>query len=193
MKKISAVLAIAVVVTLAFAACATAPAAPPQPDPVSEFIREVRRGTPENAILGIGTSTHANRGLARTTAETRARAEIARQVDVSVRNMILDYTAGSEAEMQALLQFTESVTQTLTQHAQRGAVIRDENFINGEQITVVMLSEDSLRQGLLNASQSAAALAPHMGNAMWALDRMNEALGTINAAETANPTLRNFD
>jgi len=192
MKRITVVLAVAVAATLGFVACGSAPAQP-QPDPVSEFIREVRRGTPENAILGIGTSTHANRGLARTTAETRARAEIARQVDVTVRNMIMDYTAGSEAEMQALLQFTESVTQTLTQHAQRGAIIRDENFINGEQITVVMLSEDSLRQGLLNASQSAAALAPHMGNAMWALDRMNEALGVMNAAETANPTLRNFD
>jgi hypothetical protein len=158
--------------------------------PVSDFIREVRRGAPENAMLGIGTSNHSNRGLARTTAEARARAEIARQVEVVVRNMINDYTAGSEAEQQALMQFTETVTQTLAQQTQRGAIVRDENLIGGEQITVVMLTRDAMSNELMSASQSAAALAPHMGSAQWALERMDNALATQNGLE---PVVRSHD
>jgi len=182
--------AAAMIAAVALAACGTAPAAAPAADPVGDFIREVRRGAPENALLGIGTSNHTNRGLARTTAETRARAEIARQVEVVVTNMIVDYTAGSEAEMQALLSFQENVTRTLAEQTQRGAVIRDETRIGGEQVTIVMITSDSLRQGLLGASQSAHALAPHMGSAQWALERMDQALNDHNDLP---PVLRGTD
>jgi len=182
-KRSSVVVALVAMVALAVTACNTSPAAAASAsDPVSDFIREARRGAPENALLGIGTSNHSNRGLARTTAETRARAEIARQVDVVVRNMITDYIAGSEAEPQALLTFQESVTQTLAESQLRGAVIRDELNVNGEQITIVMLSSSNVANEIMSASQSAAALAPHMGAAMWALDRMDRALSEQNLA-----------
>ena len=193
-KSVFASGALIVAAALIAVSCASAPppAAAPvaQADPVSEFIREVRRGAPENALLGIGTSTHSNRGLARTTAETRARAEVARQVEVVVRNMVEDFTAGSEAEQGALLQFTTNVTQTLTQQAQSGAIIRDETFINGEQITVVMFTRDAMNNGLMNAHQASQALAPHANAAMWAVDRMDRALGAEISLE---PTIRNHD
>jgi len=192
MKRTSVILALVVsVVAFVATSCGTAaPAAAPAADPVSDFIREVRRGSPENAILGIGASNHSNRSLARTAAETRARAEVARQVDVMVRNMVLDYTAGSEAEQQALLQFTETVTQTLAQQAQRGAVIRDEINIGGEQVTVVMFTGEAFGSGLMDAHQAAAALAPHANHAMWAAERMNRAL---TEQATADPVIRNHD
>jgi len=188
MKRTFVTVALVAAVVLIAASCASQPIAPT--DPVSEFIREVRRTAPENALLGIGTSTHSNRTLARTTAEVRARAEIARQVDVMVRNMTNDYIVGSEAEPQAMLQFSETVTQALSQHAQQGAIIRDEIFFNGEQITIVMFTGDAFRNGLMNASQSAAALAPHMGAGLWALERMDQALTQQNALD---PVLRNYD
>jgi len=191
MKRTSVILALAVSVAFFATSCGSAPAAPPvQADPVSDFIREVRRNAPENAILGIGTSTHANRGMARTTAEIRARAEIARQVDVMVRNMVLDYTAGSEAEQQALLQFTEGVTQTLAQQAQQGAIVRDELNIGGEQITIVMFTGEAFGSGLMDAHAAAAVLAPHANQAMWAAERMNRFLAEQAEAE---PVLRNHD
>jgi len=190
MKRTSLILALAVSL-VAFVATSCGTAAPSAAsDPVSDFIREVRRGAPENAILGIGSSNHSNRGLARTAAETRARAEVARQVDVMVRNMVLDYTAGSEAEQQALLQFTETVTQTLAQQAQRGAIIRDEINIGGEQVTVVMFTGEAFGSGLMDAHQSAIALAPHANQAMWAAERMNRALAE---QATTDPVIRNHD
>ena len=192
MKRTIAVAAIVAAVAIAATSCVSgpAPAAGPVNDPVSDFIREVRRGAPENALLGIGTSNHTNRGLARTTAETRARAEIARQVEVVINNMILDYTAGSEAQQAALLSFQQNVTSSLAQQTQRGAIIQDETNIGGEQIVIVVLTTDALKNGVMGASQSAAALAPHMGNAMWALDRMDQALSQQNALP---PVVRNAD
>lgn len=194
MKRTS-VIALALAVSVGFVAMSCGGTPPPpgeivQEDPISNFIRETRRAAPENALLGIGTSTHSNRAMARTVAETRARAEIARQVDVVVRNMVTDYMAGSEADAQATLSFQESVTQTLAQQAQSGAIIRDEINVNNEQVTIVMLTTDALRNGLLGASQAASALAPHMGGAQWALERMDQALNAQNAQE---PVLRNHD
>jgi hypothetical protein len=183
--------ALAATVAFAAASCGTAPATQaPQTDPVSDFIREVRRGAPENALLGIGASNHSNRSLARSSAEARARAEIARQVEVVVENMITVYVAGSEADQNAVLSFQEDITRTLTQQTQRGAIIRDEVFINGEQVMIVMLTSDALRDGIMTGSQAAAALAPHMGSAQWALERMDQALATQNGLE---PTVRRQD
>jgi len=186
-------LALAAAAAFALASCGTAaPAAapPPQADPVSDFIRETRRGAPENALLGIGTSTHANRAMARSTAEIRARAEIVRQLDVVVRNMVTDYMAGSEAEPEALLSFQESVTQSIAASQLRGAIVRDEINVGGEQVTIVMLSSDNVANEIMTAHQSAAALAPHANAAMWALDRMERALAEQNGLP---PVLRDHD
>ena len=196
MKRKFVVIALAAAVAFVAASCGSAPAPAPAPapaahvDPIGDFIRDVRRNAPEDALLGIGTSTHSNRAMARTVAETRARAEITRQLDVSVRNMITDYIAGSEAEPEALLSFQENITQTLATSQLRGAVIRDEMSIGGEQITIVMLSSSNVANEIMTASQAASQLAPHMGSAQWALDRMNSALVEQNAAP---PVIRNHD
>ncbi|MCL2600096.1 MAG: hypothetical protein FWD88_02820 [Treponema sp.] len=177
-----AVVALAVAVTFVVTSCGSppAPAAQPAEDPVSAFIRETRRNAPENALLGIGTSTHSNRAQARSTAELRARAEVVRQLNVVVRNMVTDYMAGSEAEPQAMLSFQESVTQSLAESRLQGAIVRDETNIGGEQVVIVMLTTDNIASEIMSASQSAAALAPHMATAQWALERMNQALTEQN-------------
>ena len=192
MRRTSIIILVLVVLMAFFAtSCGSVPAAPPvQADPVSDFIRETRRNAPEDALLGIGTSTHSNRAMARTTAETRARAEIVRQLDVVVRSMITDYMAGSEAEPEALLSFQESVTQTLAASQLRGAIIQDELNVGGEQVTIVMLSSSNVANEIMSASESAAAIAPHMGAAMWALDRMDRVLSEQNMEP---PVIRNYD
>jgi len=154
-----------------------------QGDPINEFIREVRRNTPENAILGIGSSNHSNRNRANSTAEQRARAQVTRQIESVVSNMVIDYSASSEAQPQALLQFSEEVSRTLAQQTLRGATIPDQIYENGESVVVVMITAESFRNGVINASRSAAALAPHMANAQWALERMDNALKANNMRE----------
>jgi len=171
---------VALCVAFVVIACGTTPVV--TDDPVSDFIDEVRRTRPENALLGIGTSTHENRGLARTTAETRARAEVTRQLDVVVRNMINDYMAGSEEEGGAVLQFSESVIQTLAQSRLQGSEVHRERRFGNETVVVVMLSRNNIANEIMTASQAASALAPHMGAALWAQQRMDEALTQQNMA-----------
>jgi hypothetical protein len=178
MKKTIVVAAIVAAVAIAATSCGSSPAAN---DPVSQFIREARRNAPEDALLGIGRAKNANESLSHSAAEARARAEIARQVEAVVTNMITDYNAGSEADPSASLSFQENITRTLAQQTQKGATIIDENYINGTTIVVVMLPKATLRNEIMGASQSAAALAPHMGSAQWALDRMDQALQQQNA------------
>jgi len=188
MKRVLVLVALTVAAAAVAVSCGSAPA--PTGDPVSDFISETRRNAPENALLGIGTSTHSNRAMARNVAEIRARAEIARQLDVVVRNMVTDYMAGSEAEPEALLSFQESVTQTLAESQLRGAIIFNERSINGEQVTIVMLTSDNIAAEIMSAHQSAAALAPHANAAMWGVDRMERALSEQNALP---PVMRDHD
>ncbi|MCL2193102.1 MAG: LPP20 family lipoprotein [Treponema sp.] len=182
----------ALVVAVAFAAasCGTAAPAVAPGDPVGDFITEARRNANENALLGIGTARHSNRALATQTATARALADIARQLNVVVSNMITDYIAGSEAEPQAMLAFQESVTQTLARERLVGTRPIAERMIDGEMVVVMELAPSNAATNIMNASESAAALAPHMGAAMWALDRMDQALQQQNMAP---PVIRNYD
>jgi len=188
MKKVFLVALVAAIAFVA-ASCGTTQAAP-QGDPVGDFISEARRTANENALLGIGTARHSNRSLATQTATARALADIARQLNVVVSNMITDYLAGSEAEPDAMLAFQESVTQTLAQERLVGTRPIAERMIDGEMVVVMELSPSNAATNIMTASESAAALAPHMGAAMWALDRMDQALQQQNMAP---PVIRNYD
>ncbi|MDR1231476.1 MAG: hypothetical protein LBK61_08760, partial [Spirochaetaceae bacterium] len=70
-------------------------------------------------------------GTGKTFAETRARADIARQLDSIVRNMVNDYTATSEVDPDSALSFQENITQTLSRAELKGAktvkLDRDDN------------------------------------------------------------------
>ena len=193
MKRTPLIPALIAAAALFAVSCGSAPAAPPaaQADPVGDFITEARRNAPENALLGIGTATHSSRPLATQTATARALADIARQLNVVVTNMITDYIAGSEAEPQAMLAFQESVTQTLARQQLVGSrPVAERLFGTGEMVVIVELSPSNATANILSASESAAALAPHMGSAMWALDRMDQALQRQNMAP---PVIRNYD
>ncbi|MCL2191128.1 MAG: hypothetical protein FWB79_03980 [Treponema sp.] len=187
---------VALVVAVAFAAvsCAGAPPAAQAPaDPVGDFITEARRNAPEHALLGIGVAPMPNpaqRSLPTQTATARAMADLARQLNVVVSNMITDYIAGSEADPQAFMAFQESVTQTLARAQLVGARPAAERLIDGQLVMIVELAPSSAADNILSASQSAAALAPHMGAAMWAMDRMEQAMEQQNLTP---PIIRNYD
>ncbi|MCL2519801.1 MAG: hypothetical protein FWE37_02175 [Spirochaetaceae bacterium] len=180
-KKILVLALIAVVITGCVSTDSSARTS--SGDPISDFVSQSRRNAPEGAIMGVGIARigTAGRQQAMTISETRGRAEIARQVEVVVTNMITDFVQSSEANPAAALSFQESVTRTLSQQTQRGARIYDQRTFGDEVVTVVILSVADLRREVASASQSAAALAPHMANAQWALERMDQALANINA------------
>ena len=191
MKRTFALIALVVTVSLIATSCAGAPAAQaPQGDPIGDFITDARRNAPENALLGTGTARHSNRALATQTATTRALANLAIQLNVMVSNMMTDYIAGSEADPQAMLAFQENVTQTLARQQLVGARPVAERMIDGQMVVIMELSPSNAATNIVSASQSAAALAPHMGAAAWALERMDQALQQQNMAP---PMIRDHD
>jgi len=159
-------------------------------DPLGDFIRNARRTAPEGAILGIGSSTHSQRGLRPQTAESRARAEVLRQIDVVVKNMINDYIAGSEEDPQAAVQFSESVTQNLAAQRLQGVIIFDEFRTDGETVYVALISRANIASEIISASQAVARLNPSAAAAMQAIDRMDRALTANNMLP---PVIRDYD
>ena len=182
MKRICVFVTLAVAMVFAAASCASAPAAPqqhiqPAADPVTEFINNTRMAAPEDALMGIGTARLANRNMSRTLAETRARAEISRQLDNVVSNMVDDFTAANEFDHQAVLSWQMSVTRSLSESQLRGAsIFREFTAPDGEHVTVVLLSGSNTATEILSAVESAARLTPGADAAMWATDRMDRAL-----------------
>jgi hypothetical protein len=77
---------------------------------------------PEDVLWGIGSAKQNSESLSMTTAETRARVAIARQINASVQAMFVDYNrdAGTTGR-QANLSLQEDVSRTVTNMQLNGA------------------------------------------------------------------------
>ncbi|MDR1230685.1 MAG: hypothetical protein LBK61_04710 [Spirochaetaceae bacterium] len=182
MKK-SFVLGAAVVLLLALAGCAGVPGASGSMgrglSGVPDFVNEAYLNASEDVLIGIGTYKIGNdmskMGPGKTFAETRARADIARQLDSIVRNMVNDYTATSEVDPDSALSFQESITQTLSRADLKGAktvkLDRDDNGL----LWVVMEFSKSAAAAEVNQAANAAVLAVPAAAAFDALQRMDTA------------------
>jgi hypothetical protein len=130
-------------------------------------------------LVGIGTYKIGNdmskMGTGKTFAETRARADLARQLDSIVKNMVNDYTATSEIDPSAAVSFQETVTQTLSRAQLRGArTVKMERDDNG-LLWVVMEFSKSAATEEVNQAANAAKLAVPAAAAFDALARMDTA------------------
>jgi hypothetical protein len=97
---------------------------------------------PEDALIGVGTARMASLQQSRTISATRARAELSRQMDTVIRDMVRDYTAGSEVDHSAVLSFQENITVALSQARLQGAsIVEEDEDANGNYWTAVMLSK----------------------------------------------------
>ena len=140
-----------------------------------QFVRDAVKNAPEDALIGIGTAKMATLSQSRTISSTRARAEISRQMDTIIRDMVRDYTAGSEVDHSAVLSFQENITVALSQARLQGASVVDESEdTNGNYWTIVMLSKGGVVQEI-NQAVSAAKLAVPAMASFNAETRMNEA------------------
>lgn len=161
MKKIVLVLVVLSLVFMA-AACGSAPAADSAPaermSGLPDIVRNARRNAPEGVLIGVGSAKLASMSQSKVLAETRARAEIARAMNSMVREMVRDYTASSEVDPDSALAFQENINVTLAEAKIQGAVISDEDFIDGIYYVVIYLSKTDVVKEI-NQAQAAAKLA----------------------------------
>jgi hypothetical protein len=120
MKK-SFVLCLAAMLVLCFAGCKSSPSAAGVSDPsMPPWINEQ---PPEDILWGIGVGSEAQTQMRLTMADTRARADIARQLNTLVQNMVVDYAREAGGiDNTAALQFAETVTRNVTEASLTGAV-----------------------------------------------------------------------
>jgi flagellar basal body-associated protein FliL len=195
MKKILGFVAVAVMVMLALG-CATAPAAssgsaaPAQPaaapaaapaaglSGVPQFVNDAYLKASEDVLIGIGTYKIGNdmskMSMGKTMAETRARADLARQLQSIVKNMITDYTATSELDPSAAASFQESITQALAKADLKGSKTVAMNTQDG-LLWLVMEYSKSAAANDYNAAAAAAKLAVPAAAAFDATARMDTA------------------
>jgi hypothetical protein len=199
MKKI-AVVFVVLCVMFAVIGCggtpapASAPAAAPAaqnrvPSGFPQFVREALRNPPEDVLVGIGSSNLANFNQARTISTTRARAEISRQMNTMIQDMIRDYSAGSEADPQAALSFQENITVALSRSTLVGSRVADQDIVDGVVWTIVYLGKADVVKEIMSAQDSARRLAPAAAASFNAQDRMDEAF----ARQSSQPYQVNGD
>jgi len=150
---------------------------------VPQFVKDAIKKTPEDALIGIGTARAASLSLARTTAATRARAEISRQMNTMIQDMVRDYSASSEVDPKAALSFQENITVALSKSTLTGSsIVEEDTDKDGNYWVVVMLSKTSAVKEI-NQAQAAARLAVPAMASFNAEDRMNKAFDKAYGAE----------
>ncbi|MDR0683654.1 MAG: hypothetical protein LBF83_00775 [Spirochaetaceae bacterium] len=185
MKKVkkNVVLGLAVVLALLLAGCGSAP--PPAAAAASKglggvpsFVNDAYLNASEDVLIGIGTYKVGNDaskvGVGKTFAETRARADLSRQLSTIVKNMVNDYTATSEIDPDSALSFQEDITQTLSKSDLKGAKTIKMDTENG-LLWVVMEYSKSAAANEVNQAASKAKLAVPKAAAFDALERMDAA------------------
>ncbi|MDR0449979.1 MAG: LPP20 family lipoprotein [Treponema sp.] len=120
MKKIFPLTA-ALFLALSAFGCKSQPASTaPGPVTLPPWINDT---APEDVLWGIGSARQSSSQMSMTTAETRARADIARQLNTVVEGMITDYTrdANMGTANQATIGLQESINRQLSQAQLTGA------------------------------------------------------------------------
>ncbi|MDR1250561.1 MAG: hypothetical protein LBK62_00175 [Treponema sp.] len=188
MKKFF-VLTMTAVMALSIAGCASAPKAAEPSNAASggsggglggvpSFVNEAYLSASEDVLIGVGTYRIGNdmskMGTGKTFAETRARADLSRQLSTIVKDMVTDYTATSEIDPGAALSFQENITQALSKSELKGAKVVKMDTDSG-LLWLVMEYSKSAAANEVNQAASAAKLAIPAAAAFDALARMDTA------------------
>jgi hypothetical protein len=154
---------------------------------VPGFVNEAYLAASDDLLIGIGTykvgSDVSRISLAKNMAETRARADISRQLQTIMQNMITDYTVTSELDPKAALSFQETITQALSKRDLRGARTVKMDTVDGVLWLIMEYSKSQAAEDY-NAASSAAKLAVPATAAFDALSRMENA---FNKAAAGGP------
>ena len=184
MKKLIGVLVVLFLV-FGFMGCASKNIAAPLAESslFPPVIRDAIANAPANVLIGIGDSNLTVLSQARTMSASRARAEIARQMNTIVEDMIRDYMAGSEQDPRAAISFQEVITVSLSRAELTGAsVVAQDRDRSGVYWTVVYMSKENVATEITQAQAAARLAVPAMAS-FDAEARMNEAFDRLNARE----------
>jgi hypothetical protein len=144
---------------------------------VPDFVNEVWMNASEDVLIGLGTykvGDVSNISRGKPFAETRARADITRQLTSIIKDMITDYTAASELDPDAALGFQENVTQALAKAELKGSKVVRMEVVDGV-LWIVMEYSRSAAAKDYDAATAAAKLAVPAAAAFDALSRMDTA------------------
>ena len=154
---------------------AAAPSERRVPGAFPDFVKQAIFNAPEDVLVGIGSAKMATLSQSRTISATRARAEISRQMNSMVQDMVRDYTAGSEMDPSATISFQENITVALSKADVSGARIVDQDAdAQGNIWTVVWMDKAGVAKEISQAQAAAKLAVPQMAS-FNAEDRMNEA------------------
>jgi len=145
------------------------------PSGFPDFVKDALKNVPEDVLVGIGVANNASPSQSMTISQTRARADISRQLNTMIQDMVRDYQASSEIDRDAALSFQENITVALSKSTLVGSkIIHQDQTADGSVWTVVWLSKTDVAKEI-NQAQAAAKLAVPAMASFSAEDRMNEA------------------
>jgi hypothetical protein len=187
MKKAYGIISILLLAGMAMSCASkpppTAPSARRVPGGFPDFVKESLKGAPEDVLVGVGTAKLNSLSQSRTLAANRARAEISRQLNTIVQDMIRDYQASSEVDPESAVSFQENITVSLSKAELTGSTIAGEGEDeNGNYWCVVMLNKADVAKGINQASAAAKLAVPKM-ESFNAEARMNDAFERAAAEE----------
>jgi hypothetical protein len=177
MKK-AVYLVLTLVMVMTFWGCASSNV--PDMDEIPEFY--LNPPVAEDAVYGVGDAKMSSLSMSRTTAISRARDDIARQVEVTVKSALTDYAQeAGEGENKQVLNFVESVSRQIANVTLKGvktkevAVAKDGTVYALCEYPISALIEESKKEFVRN---EAAAFAE------WKAD---QALEKLNSEIQSNP------
>lgn len=110
---------------------------------------------PEGFLWGVGVAANADQQMRLTMAETRARQDLARQIQVLAQGMVTDYARDAGGiDSTSALQFQESVTRQITQANLQGAS-RQNTWTTRDNKTLWVRVQVSKDDAALNSIQKA--------------------------------------
>jgi len=200
MKMMKKAVFCAAAACLSLAACASKPAS--QQPPVSQttgtlpgFVQQWVREAPEDVLYGIGSAKHGTESLSKQTATQRARVEIAQQMNITVQAMVQDYSAGSEEDTSAVLQFSEVVSRSITEADLSGSKVWGyDKAADGTvyvMVTYNVADAVKLMQDQVDQAAALAKLAPAAAANFAAQDKLDQYLG--NTKSSRSLTIRDSD
>jgi hypothetical protein len=149
---------------------------------VPDFVNEAYLQADDDVLVGIGFYNIGNdrsrMAIGKTTAETRARTDIAQQLRTILDNMVTDYIAANEFDSKAQISFQDTITRALSRADLRGARTKMMNTQDG-MLWIVMEYSKKAAANDYNAAAAEARLAVPQAASFNAQDRMDAAFNKL--------------
>ena len=186
-KKILLLFTVALMVFAAGCGSSPAPAPEPAPAPQPQTLSDgpqffLMPPTAEDAFYGVGVAKMSSLDMSRTMSISRARDDIARQVNLQVKNAITDYAQEAGADSAQALKFVETVSRQIAEAKLQGA--KPKEMYAAKDGTIYALVEYRMS----NFKEDAAETFKRNEEAAFSEFKAAQALEKLNFELNNNPT-----